>query len=244
MFAYGYSIDGYLAALTADSLVFLIGKEVNNIIEIKVTSTGLDEYGNSATYKVYLNAADQILAINSIDTISMEETSQLRMAYDAGVLDSIIDKGIEVFSHDIASFDYQLDGNNYLSQKASWETWLFPLYDVAFTATVTYTYSSILNNYMVPLQIPYLNLSYAVTGYKQDDFLLYLLQQNGYETLKNRNLVQTISSHDQAVFFPSEYHDYITNFDYIINPSGQVSEMHVSNPDGTGTFMIYKMTYY
>jgi hypothetical protein len=167
------------------------------------------------------------------------------MTYTAGQLDTLTDIGARYFAHDISNYNYQFDGNNYVSNKASWQTWEFPFYDVDYIGANTYTYTTLLNDNSIPLQIHYIGRTNAVTGDRTEDFFLYIMEQNGCTSLqKNKNLIQSISSHQQAVFFTSEYHDYTINFDYILNAAGQVSEMHVSNPDGTGTFMIYKMTYY
>ena len=246
LFNCNYNSAGYLTALESDSLKFSISLKNANVTEIIVTGISSDPlFGTHIRkYKIYTDANNYIQTINSLDTLTLVETPTMTIAYDStNDLNTILIKGFPLFISNITSFNYEFDGNNYVKQKASWHIYSFM--DILYADTTLYSYTSMPNNDFVPLQIPYMTEVYTSTGNSGDDFLLYLMNINGCRTLKkNKNLVASISSYSYAVFSPSENHSYLTNFSYVLNSSGQVSEMHVSNPDGTGEIVVYKMTYY
>lgn len=242
---YVYDNAGYLVALESDSLNISIGSNVNNQIMITVSSLDSDPMFNSTQkYIAYVDIGDKILNIVKLDTITSGEAEHIRTVYKSDALDTLSVKGDMLISN-VLNYNYNYEGNNYISQYASWDVWDFVLHSVSYFDTTVYTYSSLLNNNFIPLQVPYFHVLYGITGHREDDMLLYILNINGYQTLKNnKNLLQSVSSFVRSFSFPDLNKNYLTNYTYIQNSAGQVVEMHVSNPDGAGIFMIYKMTYY
>jgi hypothetical protein len=236
LFNYIYDQNGYLTNLQSDSLQYIIGKKIGNVVIITAISIDADPFLSATTkFKIYIDAGDRILAINFLDTLTLEEFPFLSVSYDSiNELDTITTKGSPAYTHDISGFNYEFDGNNYLKQNISW--YIYSGLDVFYLDTATYTYTSILNDNFIPSQIPFLSIAYPVAGNTQDDLLLNLMEINGYHVYKrNKNLIQSIISSNYG---------YVTNYSYVINSFGQVSEMHISNSDGTGESTIYKMTYY
>lgn len=242
---YVYDNAGYLVALESDSLNLSIGSNVNNQIMITVSSLDSDPMFNSTQkYIAYVDIGDKILNIVKLDTITSGEAEHIRAVYKSDALDTLSVKGDMLISN-VLNYNYKYEGNNYIIQYASWYVWDFVLHNVPYFDTTIYTYTTLLNEDCIPLQIPYFHVAYGISGQREDDMLLYVLDVNGYRAFdRNKNLIQSVSSFVRSFAFPVLNKNYLTNYTYVQNEAGQVVEMRVSNSDGTGVFMVYKMTYY
>ncbi|MBK9330665.1 MAG: hypothetical protein IPM95_15515 [Sphingobacteriales bacterium] len=238
MLNYYYDSDKNLKSSEGDSLKFIIDRIDAQITKVQLTVLADDPNFNSRQlYIVHTNTSNQIESVNLLDTLTSEETNQIKIAYNSILIaDTVTESGQPVFVHDVSNFNYLFDGNNYVKQKVSGYKYSFLGGETYYLDSITYSYSDIPNNNFIPLQQPFLGTAYALTGNTNNNLLLYLLDINGYSVYKrNANLIKSVCSANYG---------YIINYNYTLNPSGQVVEMAASNSNGTGTYMTYRMTYY
>jgi hypothetical protein len=238
MLYYYYDSDNRLKSLESDSLQFIIEHIDTALTKIKVNVIAPDpNFDSRQEYQIHINAAHQIASINLLDTLLGEELPYMRLTYNSTLnVDSVIETGQPVFVHDVSNFNYVFDGNNYTKQNVSWYR-SSPLGGETYSLDgITYSYSAIPNNNFIPLQQPFLGTAYALTGNTTNTLLLNLMEINGYSVYKrNAKLIKSLYS---------ENYGYITNYSYSTNALNQVVGMTVSNPDGTGVYLTYRMTYY
>lgn len=236
---YIYNDSGYLTGLIGDSLKFTVSIQENNTIFINVDVLASDQNFNSKQkFKILVSPLKQIQNINLLDSITQEEIPFLVFSYNnLNLIDTVNEIGNLNFVHDVANYSYLFDGNNCTQQGVSWYIYTIFGGNVYYEDTIIYRYNySLKNDNYIPLQNPYLGTSYALLGSIDKSQILNLLEINGFSTLnRNKNLIQSISS--------TKY-GYTTYFSYITNTLNQVTEMRISKPDGTGTALTYKMTYY
>lgn len=177
-----------------------------------------------------------IESVDVLDTLTSTLTRIYAAKYDSAKIDTITEAG-SIFISDIQNYDFVTDGFNYLSHAVSWTQMDFFYGTRRLTDTVQYGYSPHVYNNYVPLQRPFQSSGFILTGMPIEDvFNSILLEINGYNIFnKNKHLIQSVTSVNRG---------YQTNFSYRFNANNQVTEMDVSNPDGTGTFTRYKFTYY
>lgn len=98
-------------------------------------------------------------------------------------------------------------------------------------------YSEYVNSQYVPFQYPILNQTYFLGGTLFDNIIFgSIMEMLDYAIImKNSNLIKSIRSTNLG---------FVTNFTYSFNTTGKVSEITISNPDGTGILFKYKLEYY
>ncbi len=239
LFYYYYDSNNKLKSLESDSLKFIMDRIDAGLIKAQVIVTASDpNFDSRQEYRVHINTSNQIASINLLDTLLAEESPFIRVTYSSTLtVDSVIETGQPVFVHDIANFNYLFDGNNHVKQNVSWYKFSPFGGETYYLDSVTYSYSDMPNNNFIPLQQPFLGSAYALTGnITNNTLLLNLLEMNGYSVYeRNTNLIKSLHSANYG---------YIVNYNYLTNSLHQVTEMSVSNSNGTGTYLTYRMTYY
>lgn len=177
-----------------------------------------------------------IESVDVLDTLTSTLTRIYAAKYDSASIDTLSIPG-DIFISDIQNYDFITDGFNCLSHTISWTQMDFFYGTRRLTDTVQYGYSPHVYNNYVPLQRPFQSSGFILTGMPIEDvFNSILLEINGYTFFnRNKHLIQSVTSVNRG---------YQTNFSYRFNAKNQLTEMDVSNPDGTGNFMRYKFTYY
>ncbi len=224
-------ISKNLIRVTDDSLriALTIEPESNHQIVIR-------NYLSSEHLIVNVLPNKNIESVDVLDTLTSTLTRIYAAKYDSAKIDTITEAG-SIFISDIQNYDFVTDGFNYLSHAVSWTQMDFFYGTRRLTDTVQYGYSPHVYNNYVPLQRPFQSSGFILSGNLYDNiFTFNLLEINGYNIFnKNKHLIQSVTSVNRG---------YQTNFSYRFNAKNQVTEMDVSNPDGTGNFMRYKFTYY
>ncbi len=177
-----------------------------------------------------------IESVDVLDTLTSTLTRIYAAKYDSASIDTLSIPG-DIFISDIQNYDFITDGFNCLSHTISWTQMDFFYGTRRLTDTVQYVYSPYVYNNYVPGQRSFQSTGFALSGYVYDGvFNSILLEINGYNIFnRNKHLIQSVTSVNRG---------YQTNFSYRFNAKNQLTEMDVSNPDGTGNFMRYKFTYY
>ncbi|HNF48368.1 MAG TPA: hypothetical protein PKO18_04240 [Chitinophagales bacterium] len=233
-----YDSMGEFYALTSDSLSFTFTTTSSNYAFLDIDVLATDPIFNSKQkLKFNISPIKQVENIYLVDSILQTETLLSNVFYNNHhTIDSVKYAGNSNFVHDIVNSNYNSDGQNYIQQDISWNIFTILGGDRHYVDTITYLYTNFTNNNYIPQQIPLLETGYALLGSTQNNLHFYLAQLKGYSLLnKNKNLIKTVKSKTLG---------FITNYEYSFNSKNQVIEMRVSKPDGNGTALMYKMTYY
>lgn len=225
------STNGNLIRVKNDSLHLEIkfGSLINNEIVIRNNST-------SQQIIVRISATKNIESVILLDTLTAIQKLYFSAHYSNNNIDTTTEYG-DVFVSNIQNYTFISDSFNYLKNNLSWQVSDFSGGTISYEDTVIYTFNPQIYDAYLPLQKPIQSIGYALSGNVfEDPSALNLLELNGINIFKkNKNLIQSVKSANYG---------YITNLSYVLNTLNQVIEMNVSNPDGTGTYLTYRMTYY
>ena len=231
---YNYIYDSntlYLKKIIYDSIYFNIFYNGNNI----TTRSNLSNIISIATI-----SNNKLVSAINLDTMSNIETGIFRISRDNLLsTDTVIEiTGLSIFPDNLKNYNYIYSNDNAISHEFSWTILdFFSGVERLFKDTITYEYDTRQYRSFIPAQNPFCVSLYIYTGVVQDyGAQLNVVELNGGTLVfKNKNLIKSLKS---AKF------GYITNYSYTFNTLNQVTEMRISKPDGTGTALTYKMTYY
>jgi hypothetical protein len=136
--------------------------------------------------------------------------------------------------------DYVFNGNNYTQFISTWEaSWIPAGPSFTIVDTVSYEFTTLLNNGKIPLQFPLRNYTWNQFNFKIFPFgsnILYMLNAKGIGKKVNKNLIHSITIRGSE--------NLTLIYDYVFNSNNQIIEMKISNSETGAITNSFKMTYY
>lgn len=210
----------------------------NNITIIYYDFNSITERNNTNSIGITSVINNTVVSLTSLDTVANNEIPLIWIIRNVQHnLDIVNTAGVSLFAENIKNYNYTYGNGNVISHNLSWDEIDF-LSNIPthYIDTITYTYNTEVYGQYIPTQNPFIEATYILSGNHIGGTVGNIVEINGgIGVFKNKNLIKTIKS--------SKF-GYISNYTYNYNSLNQITEIYISNSDGTGKAITYKMTYY